>query len=151
REEPHHRRALRRVGQLLRAATVRVRVALPAAPRPGRHDSDHHREAERLRRAAVAVGRIAKILALCLIALASAEVSLWVANAVVARVRVARHEPLFAPFHHPDAIVPHERLYRRPAFGFTEHDELSYRNARVLNPADIVALGDSQTYGLGVA
>ncbi len=46
--------------------------------------------------------------------------------------------------------VPDDRLGTRPNPDFPGHDENGFRNSRVPARADIVALGDSQTYGTGV-
>jgi len=46
--------------------------------------------------------------------------------------------------------APDERLGHRPNPGYPGHDENGFRNLRVPQTADIVALGDSQTYGTGV-
>lgn len=48
-------------------------------------------------------------------------------------------------------MVPDDRLGHRPAAGFFEHDSRGFRNPRALEHADLVALGDSQTYGTSVA
>jgi hypothetical protein len=48
------------------------------------------------------------------------------------------------------ATVPDERLGYRPNPALREHDRLGFRNPTVPAKADIVALGDSQTYGAHV-
>src|SRR4051812_28406717 len=48
------------------------------------------------------------------------------------------------------AIVRDARLGQRPRAGYADHDERGWRNPMAVQHADIVALGDSQTYGLGV-
>lgn len=46
--------------------------------------------------------------------------------------------------------VPDNQLGHRPNPNFLGHDENGFRNERVPAKVEIVALGDSQTYGLGV-
>jgi hypothetical protein len=46
--------------------------------------------------------------------------------------------------------VPDERLQHRPNPGYPGHDANGFRNLHVPQTADVVALGDSQTYGTGV-
>jgi lysophospholipase L1-like esterase len=48
-------------------------------------------------------------------------------------------------------IVKDERLGWRPSPVHPEHDRLGFRNPAVPAQAEVVALGDSQTYGVGVA
>ena len=51
----------------------------------------------------------------------------------------------------PTALfVADEQLEYRPNPDFPEHDAKGFRNRAVLTTADIVAIGDSQTYGMGV-
>lgn len=51
----------------------------------------------------------------------------------------------------PEALyIPDPRLGHRPNPAYADHDVHGWRNADVLLQADIVALGDSQTYGLNV-
>ena len=47
-------------------------------------------------------------------------------------------------------IVPDKRLGHRPNPAFPGHDSKGFRNPKVPATADVVALGDSQTYGAGV-
>ena len=47
--------------------------------------------------------------------------------------------------------VPDDRLGHRPNADFFEHGNRGFRNRRALDQADVVALGDSQTYGTSVA
>lgn len=46
--------------------------------------------------------------------------------------------------------VPDDRLRHRPNPAFPDHDARGFRNPVALERAEIVALGDSQTYGTGV-
>src|SRR5215470_4841830 len=46
--------------------------------------------------------------------------------------------------------LPDERLRVRPNPEFPGHDRRGFRNPTALDRADIVVLGDSQTYGVGV-
>ena len=50
---------------------------------------------------------------------------------------------------HP-STVQDDLLGHRPKPLYRDHDERGYRNRKALNKADIVCLGDSQTYGKGV-
>jgi lysophospholipase L1-like esterase len=50
-----------------------------------------------------------------------------------------------------DPIIPDTALKHRPSPEHPEHDARGYRNADTLSRAAIVAIGDSQTYGDGVA
>ena len=52
--------------------------------------------------------------------------------------------------NHLANTVPDERLRHRPNPAFPGHDSKGFRNPKVPAKADLVALGDSQTYGLGV-
>src|SRR5512145_2835139 len=54
---------------------------------------------------------------------------------------------LLAP---PWPTVPDDRLGHRPSPGVLDHDSRGWRNAAAYEKADIVVLGDSQTYGQGV-
>jgi hypothetical protein len=47
-------------------------------------------------------------------------------------------------------IIPDDALGQRPNPAYPGHDRLGFRNPSVPAQADIVALGDSQTYGAGV-
>ncbi len=47
--------------------------------------------------------------------------------------------------------LPDDALVYRGNPYHPEHDDKGYRNDRVLEYADVVTLGDSQTYGVGVA
>src|SRR5262245_47084774 len=46
--------------------------------------------------------------------------------------------------------IPDPRIGNRPNPEFPGHDANGFRNARVPGKADVVAIGDSQTYGTGV-
>ncbi len=48
-------------------------------------------------------------------------------------------------------VIPDPRLGHRPRPGVPGHDRNGFRNPEVPNKASIVVLGDSQTYGTGVA
>ena len=54
------------------------------------------------------------------------------------------------PSVYPARIVEDEILELRPSPSYGDHDTRGYRNEVALNKADIVCLGDSQTYGVGV-
>lgn len=60
-----------------------------------------------------------------------------------------RADQLLGPLQ-PSAAIPDERLGNRPNPRYPGHDRLGFRNKRVPRTAEIVALGDSQTYGTGV-
>lgn len=47
-------------------------------------------------------------------------------------------------------FVPDERLGVRPRPGYGDHDDKGFRNLTIPREVEIVALGDSQTYGMGV-
>lgn len=49
------------------------------------------------------------------------------------------------------AAVPDKRLGHRPSPNYPEHDANGFRNASIPTSADIVTLGDSQTYGAQVS
>ncbi len=49
-----------------------------------------------------------------------------------------------------EVALPDAQLEFRPNPAFPEHDDHGFRNDRVLSQAHAVALGDSQTYGVGV-
>lgn len=51
-----------------------------------------------------------------------------------------------AAMYGPDAA-----LGARPKIGYPDHDARGWRNREALDQADIVTVGDSQTYGLGVS
>jgi lysophospholipase L1-like esterase len=64
--------------------------------------------------------------------------------------RVAR---IFAPptaDHSVAPSVPDPRLGHRPSPAYPGHDRKGFRNPEMVTSAEIVALGDSQTYGTGV-
>ena len=48
------------------------------------------------------------------------------------------------------AKIPDQKLGHRPNPAYPDHDEKGFRNPKVPETTDIVALGDSQTYGSGV-
>lgn len=50
----------------------------------------------------------------------------------------------------PWPIVPDDHLGYRPSPGIPDHDSRGWRNPMAYKKADLVALGDSQTYGAGV-
>lgn len=50
----------------------------------------------------------------------------------------------------PPQALPDDRLGSRPNPRYPEHDARGFRNAKVLDRARIVTLGDSQTYGYSV-
>jgi lysophospholipase L1-like esterase len=52
--------------------------------------------------------------------------------------------------HGPEPLVPDARLGLHGNADYPDHDEWGYRNAERPERADVVALGDSQTYGTGV-
>jgi hypothetical protein len=51
----------------------------------------------------------------------------------------------------PPMTIPDARLGHRLNPAYPGHDVRGWRNQVPLDAADIVALGDSQTYGLGVS
>ena len=57
---------------------------------------------------------------------------------------------LSSPWHTIPHTIKDDRLGKRPNPAYPEHDRKGFRNARVPSQVDIVALGDSQTYGAGV-
>ena len=63
-----------------------------------------------------------------------------------------RAKLLLAPPWDQEAAVaiPDSRLGHRPNPALAEHDQFGFRNGAYLDVAEIVALGDSQTYGHGV-
>jgi len=65
-------------------------------------------------------------------------------------VMSTRVDKLLLPPSAGSLRVPDERLGRRPNPAFPGHDSKGFRNPKVLAKADVVALGDSQTYGTGV-
>lgn len=48
------------------------------------------------------------------------------------------------------STIEDEKLGWRPNPKYTEHDRKGFRNKQVPDKADVVAMGDSQTYGIGV-
>jgi len=66
----------------------------------------------------------------------------------LARVSPRVHALLASPWE--SYTVPDARLGHRPNPDFPGHDARGFRNPRVPGKADIVVLGDSQTYGTGV-
>ncbi len=57
-----------------------------------------------------------------------------------------------SPLTAPDDVARQQRdshLYQRPTHEFSGHDFRGFRNSGILRRANIVAMGDSQTYGMG--
>jgi lysophospholipase L1-like esterase len=77
------------------------------------------------------------------------EAGLQVFARVSPRVNVMLSSPWDPKISSP--TIPDPRLGYRPNPAHLEHDEYGFRNPRVPGDVDIVALGDSQTYGTGVA
>jgi hypothetical protein len=80
-----------------------------------------------------------------LVVAAACESLLWIGSGVSFRVR-----QWTAPLWLPPTVVD-DILGYRPNPLIIGHDRSGFRNARVPDRADIVALGDSHTYGWGVA
>lgn len=55
-----------------------------------------------------------------------------------------------APIHNIPLAIPDPRLGFRPNPDYPDHDKNGFRNENVPERIDLVALGDSQTYGAGV-
>jgi len=83
-------------------------------------------------------------LGLLILSLAAAEVALQIA----ARTNRSVQLILAAPWETVSPVVPDATLIHRGNPLRRDHDDRGYRNERVLDTADIVTLGDSQTYGL---
>src|SRR5262249_56733925 len=79
--------------------------------------------------------------------LAACEVMFHVAARIFPRVEAVLFPPQFvgAPF------LPDAELEKRGNPRFPEHDANGFRNRDVPDTTDIVAIGDSQTYGTSVA
>jgi len=60
------------------------------------------------------------------------------------------NEPNSSPRTSAPHTVPDDRLGYRPNPEYPGHDARGFRNRKELTRADVVALGDSQTYGTGV-
>lgn len=91
--------------------------------------------------------RLSKGCAKLLLFLALAEGTLRIAVAVLPPVRVALSPPVAptnAPSHLRDA-----HLVGRPSPESPDHDFRGFRNEGVIRKAAVVAIGDSQTYGMG--
>lgn len=74
--------------------------------------------------------------------LAGVEIALRAVAWVSPRARIALSQ---------DPIVKDRRLGWRPSPYHPDHDRKGFRNRTVPEKADLVALGDSQTYGVGVS
>jgi hypothetical protein len=85
--------------------------------------------------------------ALVLVAFILAEGVLQLSALVSSRARLILSSP-WDPAAAP--VVPDERLEFRPNPALPDHDANGFRNPVVPRRAEIVALGDSQTYGTGV-
>jgi hypothetical protein len=79
------------------------------------------------------------------LSLAFAELLLNIASAALPQVRWALLPPWERKAHVADPIL---KFKGNP--DYPEHDRLGFRNATVPDRVDIVAVGDSQTYGTGV-
>ncbi|MGH9897182.1 MAG: SGNH/GDSL hydrolase family protein, partial [bacterium] len=79
-------------------------------------------------------------------ALAVAESTLQIVSALLPRP----DDPLIGPIRPNKVSLPDPELGHRPNPAYILHDRLGYRNASVPERIDIIALGDSQTYGTGV-
>lgn len=55
------------------------------------------------------------------------------------------------PIHNISSAIPDPQLGFRPNPDYPDHDENGFRNENVPERIDLVALGDSQTYGAGVS
>jgi lysophospholipase L1-like esterase len=75
--------------------------------------------------------------------LAAAALAVLAAGGLELARRLAEPSPAAAP------AVPDARLGHRPNPAHPEHDRRGFRNSQALERADIVVLGDSQTYGTG--
>lgn len=75
-----------------------------------------------------------------------AEIALVIASAWSPMVNILTRAPEDAPSQQ----IPDERLGMRGNPEFLFHDARGFRNAAALERADVVAIGDSQTYGTGV-
>jgi hypothetical protein len=83
----------------------------------------------------------------CLVVLAL-EGILAVGSVVSPHVRRVLAPPGQEPA--PVAAVPDARLGHRPSPDYPGHDRRGFRNPEALERADVVVLGDSQSYGAGV-
>ncbi len=87
--------------------------------------------------------------AVALFTLLLAEFSLQVAGALIPSIDMLTHTPgIGTPL--PEPHIPDDILGLTGNPGYPDHDRRGFRNPVALDRADIVALGDSQTYGLGV-
>lgn len=87
-----------------------------------------------------------RFVVLC-ISLCVAEATLHLLCAVSPRVRLT----LMSSWERPqESFIPDESLRHRGNLSFPDHDRQGYRNEQVPSQADVIALGDSQTYGQGV-
>lgn len=89
--------------------------------------------------------RMALLTASLLVSTALVELLLNVASAAFPQVRWALLPPWKRMAHVADPMMKFKGNPDHP-----EHDRLGFRNATVPDPIDIVAIGDSQTYGTGV-
>lgn len=73
------------------------------------------------------------------------------ALALLALVSPRVEQLLASPWNETRPAIVDRRLGLRPTPGYPGHDHNGFRNPRVPARAHVVALGDSQTYGTGVA
>lgn len=88
--------------------------------------------------------------ALGAVAVAVVAALLELALTAIAAVSPRAHALLAPPTSQVAPASPDPRLEFRPNPSYPDHDERGFRNPSALTAADIVALGDSQTYGAGV-
>ncbi len=93
--------------------------------------------------------RLLSYSAVALFTLLLAEFSLQVAGALFPSIDMLTHTPgIGTPL--PDLLIADERLGLKGNPDYPDHDRRGFRNPAALDRADIVTLGDSNTYGLGV-